>query len=60
MKTRIKLVRLLVPLMALGLIAAACGDDEAPAPDTSAAEAGRRSGTGRRRRRSGRGRHRRR
>ena len=39
MKTRIKLVRLLVPLLALGLIAAACGDDEAPAPDTSAADA---------------------
>ena len=39
MKTRIKLVRLLVPLVALGLIAAACGDDEAPAPDTSAADA---------------------
>ena len=40
MNTRITLVRLLVPLLALGLIAAACGDDEeAPAPDTSAAEA---------------------
>ena len=39
MKARIKLVRLLVPLVALGLIAAACGDDEAPAPDTSAADA---------------------
>ena len=39
MKTRIKLVHLLVPLVALGLIAAACGDDEAPAPDTSAADA---------------------
>ena len=39
MKTRITLVRLLVPLLALGLIAAACGDDEPAAPDTSAAEA---------------------
>ena len=39
MKTRITLVRLLVPLLALGLIAASCGDDEEPAPDTSAAEA---------------------
>ena len=39
MKTRITLMRLLVPLLALGLIAAACGDDEEPAPDTSAADA---------------------
>ena len=40
MRTRITLVRLLVPLLALGLIAAACGDDEEPAaPDTSAADA---------------------
>ena len=39
MKTRITFVRLLVPLLALGLIAASCGDDEEPAPDTSAAEA---------------------
>ena len=39
MKTRITLVRLLVPLVALGLIAAACGDDEPAAPDTSAADA---------------------
>ena len=38
MKKRITLVRLLVPFLALGLIAAACGDDE-PAPDTSAADA---------------------
>ena len=38
MKTRNMLVRLLVPLLALGLVAAACGDDE-PAPDTSAADA---------------------
>ncbi len=39
MKTRNTLVRLLVPLMALGLIAAACGEDDEPAPDTSAADA---------------------
>ena len=39
MKTRITLMRLLVPLLALGLIAAACGDAEEPAPDTSAADA---------------------
>ena len=39
MKTRNMLVRLLVPLLALGLIAAACGDDDEPAPDTSAADA---------------------
>ena len=39
MKTRITLIRLLVPLLALGLVAAACGDDEPAAPDTSAAEA---------------------
>ena len=39
MKTRITLMRLLVPFLALGLIAAACGDDEEPAPDTSAADA---------------------
>ncbi len=38
MKTRTTLVRLLVPLMALGLIAAACGEDDEPAPDTSAAD----------------------
>ena len=38
MKARMTLMRLLVPLLALGLVAAACGDDEA-APDTSAAEA---------------------
>ena len=38
MKTRNTLVRLLVPLMALGLIAAACGGDDEPAPDTSAAD----------------------
>ena len=38
MKTRNTLVRLLVPLMALGLIAAACGEDDEPAPDTSAAD----------------------
>lgn len=38
MKARNMLARLLVPLLALGLIAAACGDDE-PAPDTSAADA---------------------
>ena len=37
MRARMTLTRLLVPLMALGLIAASCGDDEAP--DTSAAEA---------------------
>ena len=37
MKTRITLVRLLVPFLALGLIAAACGDEAAP--DTSAADA---------------------
>ena len=40
MKTRNTLIRLLVPLLALGLIAAACGDDDEPAaPDTSAADA---------------------
>ncbi len=40
MKTKKTLIRLLVPLLALGLIAAACGDDEEPAvPDTSAADA---------------------
>ena len=39
MKVRNTLVRLLVPLMALGLIAAACGEDDEPAPDTSAADA---------------------
>ncbi len=39
MKTRNTLIRLLVPLLALGLIAAACGDDEPAAPDTSAADA---------------------
>ncbi len=39
MKTRSTLVRLLVPLLALGLIAASCGDDDEPAPDTSAADA---------------------
>ena len=40
MRTRNTLVRLLVPLLALGLIAAACGEDDEPAaPDTSAAEA---------------------
>ena len=39
MKARITLVHLLVPLLALGLIAASCGDDEEPAADTSAAEA---------------------
>ena len=40
MKTRNTMIRLLVPLLALGLIAAACGDDEEPAaPDTSAADA---------------------
>ena len=39
MKTRITLVRLLVPLLALGLIAASCGDDEPAAPDVSAAVA---------------------
>ena len=38
MKARNTLVRLLVPLMALGLIAAACGEDDEPAPDTSAAD----------------------
>lgn len=39
MKASITLVRLLVPLLALGLIAASCGDDEPAAPDTSAADA---------------------
>ena len=40
MKTRKTLIRLLVPLLALGLIAAACGEDDEPAaPDTSAADA---------------------
>ena len=39
MKTRTTLMRLLVPLLALGLIAASCGDDEPAAPDTSAADA---------------------
>ena len=39
MKTRNTLIRLLVPLLALGLIAAACGDDDPAAPDTSAADA---------------------
>ena len=40
MKTKKTLIRLLAPLLALGLIAAACGDDEEPAaPDTSAADA---------------------
>ena len=39
MKARNTLMRLLVPLLALGLIAAACGDDEEPVADTSAADA---------------------
>ncbi|MCY4664154.1 MAG: ABC transporter substrate-binding protein [Acidimicrobiaceae bacterium] len=39
MKARNMLMRLLVPLLALGLIAAACGDDEEPVADTSAADA---------------------
>ncbi len=45
MKTRGKLIRVLVPFVALGLIAAACGDDDEPtvadtsAADTAAAEA---------------------
>ena len=40
MKARNTLMRLLVPLLALGLIAAACGDDEEPVVvDTSAADA---------------------
>ena len=40
MKTKKTLIRLLVPLLALGLIAASCGDDDEPAaPDTSAADA---------------------
>ena len=39
MKQRNTLIRLLVPLLALGLVAAACGDDEPAAPDTSAADA---------------------
>ena len=39
MKARSTLMRLLVPLLALGLIVAACGDDEEPVADTSAADA---------------------
>ena len=39
MKARMTLMRLLVPLLALGLVAASCGDDEPAAPDTSAADA---------------------
>ena len=39
MRTTSTLIRLLGPLLALGLIAAACGDDEPAAPDTSAADA---------------------
>ena len=39
MKSKKTLIRLLVPLLALGLVAAACGDDEQAAPDTSAADA---------------------
>ena len=39
MKARNTLMRLLVPLLALGLIAAACGDNEEPVADTSAADA---------------------
>ena len=39
MKARNTWMRLLVPLLALGLIAAACGDDEEPVADTSAADA---------------------
>ena len=39
MKARNTLMRLLAPLLALGLIAAACGDDEEPVADTSAADA---------------------
>ena len=40
MKSKKTLIRLLAPLLALGLVAAACGDDDEPAaPDTSAADA---------------------